>query len=133
MKKLIFAITLLFISVGIFAQGKAPSEKAITKLMFVKKGMSTVNTITENLSQKMDAKKATAFKVEMDTYKKNMLDKAMRTFKSDYTASQIDAIYKECTSDKIDYTDLTNNFFAKWRRLKGEFFKSAKETFFKYQ
>ena len=133
MKKILFIFVLTFATIGLSAQSKkGPTDKAITQLMHVKKGMVSVNGITNELAEKIEPSKEKAFRAEMDTFRGDMINNAMKTFKADYTASEIDAIYKECTSDKIDYTDLTNTFFAKWRRLKGEFFKHAKETYFKY-
>ena len=134
MKKSILSFVLLFLTVGLFAQKNTPSDKAILKMMNVKRGMTSVNSLADQMSENMDAKNAASFKKEMETYKQELINTAIATFKKDYTAEEIDAIYKECTSDKIDYTDLTNGFFRKWRQLKGNlFFRRAKEIYFKYQ
>ena len=133
MNKLILSFVFTLISLGVFAQNKVPTDAAITKLMEVKKGMISVNSITDQLAQDFSTDKATAFKAEMAVFKTDMLSKSYAKFKTDYTADEIDFIYEECTSDKIDYTDLTNNFFAKWRSLKGQFFKNAKLTYRKYK
>ena len=131
MKKIIFALVFGFVAFGAFAQNK--TNDAITKLMYVKQGMKTVNSISGELVSGVAAENVAKFNTEMKAYKENMLQKAIKTFSSDYSASQLDAIYKECTSDKINYSDMTNNFFAKWRQIKGEYFKNAKETYFKYR
>ena len=134
MNKLILTLVFTLISLGIFAQSKTvPTDKALTKLMEVKKGMNAVNSITNDLAQKLTASKSANFKTEMNNFKADLISNSFKTFKETYSASEIDAIYAECTSDKIDYTDLTNGFFRKWRQLKGQFFKNAKETYLKYQ
>jgi len=134
MKKSILTIVLLFLTFGLFAQKSTPSDEAVLKMMNVKKGMTSVNSLANQMSEKMDAKNVASFKKEMETYKQELINTALATFKKDYTAEEMDAIYKECTSDKIDYSDLTNGFFRKWRQLKANiFFRRAKETYFKYQ
>lgn len=134
MKKIILLLALTFVTSSLFAQMYGPKEQAILKLMTVKKGMVSINSLSDNMSKDMSTENATNFKAEMDVYKKELVSTALETFKADYTAKEIDAIYKECTSDKINYTDLTNNFFKKWRRLKSDlYFSKAKETYFKYQ
>ena len=95
--------------------------------------MQSVNTLPDSMTKNLDPKKADEFKAEMAVFKKELIEKAIAKFKADYTAKEIDFIYEECTSDKIDYTDLTNGFFSKWRQLKGKiYFSRAKETYFKY-
>jgi len=131
MKKIIFALVFAFVALGMFAQNK--TDKAITKLMYVKQGMKTVDAIAGELTNGVASENLAKYTAEMKTFKTDMLQKARESFKANYTLSQLDAIYTECTSDKVDYTDLTNNFFAKWREYRGEYFRNAKQTYFKYK
>lgn len=134
MKKIFLSFVLVFVSMTLFAQKTVASDAAILKLMNARKGMVSVNSLVDNMTKNMNEKDAKNYRLEMDVFKKQLIDTALTTFKKDYTAVQIDAIYKECTSDIIDYSDLTNNFFKKWRNLKGNlYFAKAKETYFKYQ
>ena len=134
MKKIFLTFVLTFIAIGMFAQKSIPTDTAVLKLMNIKKGMVSVNSLADSMSKKMTLKNATDFKTEMNVYKAEMIAKAMETFKNDYSVEDIDFIYNECTSDKIDYTDLTNNFFRKWRSIKGNyFFSKAKASYAKYQ
>jgi len=133
MKKTLLTFVFAFISIALFSQKTSSRDAAILKLMNVKRGMASVNSLPDNMSKNMSEKDATSFKAELSKYKTQLINTALETFKKDYTAKEIDFIYNECTSDKIDYTDLTNGFFRKWRQLKGNlYFRHAKETYAKY-
>lgn len=133
-KVIISLILTLLMTIGLLAQtDKTPTKDALEHLMAVKRGMETVNNITESLAKDIAIDKVDLFRAEMKTYKETMLTTAMTEFKTTYSTSDIDAIYTECTSDKIEYTDQTNDFFKKWRKLKGNFFRQAKQTYFKYK
>lgn len=130
MKKYILLFILTVTTTVLFAQ----SDAAILKLMNVKRGMVSVNTLPDSMAKNMDNQKATNFKAEMAVFKQELITASLLKFKKDYTAKEIDFIYAECTSDKIDYTDLTNGFFRKWRKLKSDmYFSKSKQTYFKYQ
>ena len=132
MKKIILTLALIVSTFGMFAQKNAPSDAAVLKLMNVKRGMESVNSLADDMAKNMDSKKAISFKKAMNVHKTNLINEAVKKFKAEYTAKEIKAIYDECTSDEINYSDLTNDFFKKWRRLKGElYFKYAKEEFSK--
>ena len=134
MKKIILTLVLIVTTIGMFAQKSTPSDADVLKLMNVKRGMDAVNSLADDMSKNMDSKKAITFKKAMNDYKTNLINEALKTFKAEYTAKEIKAIYDECTSDVINYSDLTNNFFKKWRRIKGEmFFKHAKVELSKLQ
>lgn len=135
MKKITIVFVLFLVSFSLFSQkAMTARDAAIIELMHVKKGMISVNSLTQSMSKNMDKKQAASFKVEMDAFKDQLISTALSTFKKDYTAEEISYIYTECTSDKINYSDLTNDFFKKWRHLKGNlYFKKAKESYFKYQ
>ena len=134
MKKIILTLVLIISTIGLFAQKNTPSDANVLKLMNVKRGMESVNSLANDMSKNMDSKKAITFKKAMDGYKTNLIKEALKKFKAEYTAKEIKAIYDECTSDVINYSDLTNGFFKKWRGIKGEmFFKHAKEEFSKMQ
>lgn len=134
MKKIILTLVLIVTTIGMFAQKNTPSDADVLKLMNVKRGMDAVNSLADDMSKNMDTDKSIAFKKAMDGYKINLINKALKKFKAEYTAKEIKAIYDECTSDEINYSDLTNDFFKKWRSLKGEqFFKYAKEEYVKLQ
>ena len=134
MKKIILLFVLTLATTTLFAQKEDARDAAIIKLMNVKKGMVSVNSLANSMSKNMDTKQASSFKAEMKSYKSTLTKTAVTTFKKDYTAEEINFIYNECTSDKINYSDLTNGFFSKWRRLKGElYFSKAKQAYFKYQ
>lgn len=133
MKKTLLTLVFAFVSIALFSQKTDARDAAILKLMNVKKGMVSVNSLPDSMSKKMSAKDATSFKAELNKHKTELINTALETFKKDYTAKEIDFIYNECTSDKIDYTDLTNGFFRKWRQLKGNlYFRYAKEIYAKY-
>ncbi|MEE9349068.1 MAG: hypothetical protein V3U80_03410 [Flavobacteriaceae bacterium] len=134
MIRLIITIALtILMSFGIFAQSKTPTTAKVEQLMAVKQGMKTVNNITAELAEGVSAENFNKFQEEMADYKSAMLKTAMETFKNDYSASDIDAIYTECTSDAIDYSDKTNNFFKKWRKLKATFYRNAKQAYFRHK
>jgi len=133
MKKNILLFVLTLATLVSFAQ-KESRDAAILKLMNVKRGMASVNALPDNMAKNMDNQKAASFKAEMAVFKEELIKAALSKFKADYTAKEIDFIYAECTSDKIDYTDLTNGFFRKWRHLKSKmYFSKSKQTYFKYQ
>ncbi|HIE46133.1 MAG TPA: hypothetical protein EYP87_08235, partial [Flavobacteriaceae bacterium] len=113
MKKIILLFVITLVSTSMFAQNDTPTDAAILKLMNVKKGMLSVNSLTDNMTKNMSATQIKNFKAEMDLYKSELIKKSIDTFKKEYTAKEINFIYEECTSDKIDYTDLTNGFFRK--------------------
>lgn len=134
MKKIILLFVLVFATTTLFAQNKDARDSAIIKLMNVKKGMVSVNSLAKSMSKNMDAKQTASFKTEIAVYKKDLIKQAVAKFKADYTAKEINAIYDECTSDKINYSDLTNGFFSKWRQLKGNlYFSKVKQAYFKHQ
>jgi hypothetical protein len=134
MKKIILTLVLIITTIGMFAQKNSPSDADVLKLMNVKRGMNSVNSLADDMSKNMDTKKAITFKKVMDGHKTTLINEALKKFKAEYSAKEIKAIYDECTSDEINYSDLTNNFFKKWRRLKGElFFRYAKEEYSKFK
>jgi len=136
MIRIIITIVLTIVmSFGVFAQSKnAPTKDAVEQLMSLGDGMKTVNGITESLAKDLTVTNSEKFRAEMNIFKVAMLKTAVETFTKDYTDTEVKAIYKEFNDTTIiDRSDLTNNFFAKWRKIKGTFFKSAKETYFKYK
>ncbi len=134
MNKLILLFVLILLSFSIFAQSKVPTDKALTQLMEVKKGMNSVNTIPQEFAKIVAPENKTKLATALKNQREIMLSKAMTTFKADYTAADITFIYNEITSDKIELSDLTNGFFRKWRNIKGNyFFKQAKEFHFKFK
>ena len=134
MKKIILTLVLITITIGSFAQKSTPSDADVLKLMNVKRGMESVNSLADDMSRNLDSKKQIEFKKVMKKHKSTLIKEALKKFKAEYTAEEIKAIYDECTSDEINYSDLTNDFFSKWRRIKGEqFFRFAKQEFSKYQ
>ena len=132
MKKLLLLVTVLFISISSFAQSKTIDQN-ITKLMYAKNGMGAIENVTTKLATGISENKRTEFSTKLNSLKTEFIQKTMVRFKKDYTNEEITAIYNEFHSDKINYTDETNNFFAKFRKLKGEFSKSAKELYFQYK
>lgn len=133
MKKIIILLVMSLATTLLFAQDNNKRDASILKLMNVKKGMSSVNSLPDSMVKNMNAKNAANFKSEMSVFKEALISEALTTFRKKYTAEDIDFIYSEATSDKIDYSDLTNGFFRKWRQLKANlYFKKAKETYFKY-
>ena len=134
MRKILLSLALIISTIGLFAQKSTPTDAAVLKMMNVKRGMESVNSLANDMSRNLDSKKITKFKKVMDNHKATLISEALKKFKAEYTAKEIKAIYDECTSDEINYSELTNNFFSKWRRLKGEFyFRYAKEEFSKFQ
>jgi len=134
MKRILLSFILITSTISMFSQKSVPSDAAILKLMNVKRGMATVNSLINEMPKSLDTKKSIEFKRLLNSNKMDLINTSIRTFKAEYTAKEIDFIYNECTSDIIDYSDLTNNFFKKWRHLKGElFFGKAKQLYSKYK
>ena len=121
MKKYIVVFVLALISFTSFAQSKASSE-SIMQLMTVKNGMNEITQFTKHNIKHISTKNKDQFEKTINSYKVDLVNKSLEFFKNKYTAAQINAIYTECTSDIIDYTDLTNGFFRDWRKLKGDLF-----------
>ena len=130
MKKIVLAITILLFTVSTFAQ--QASKENITKLMYAKKGMSGVESISADLAKSISATNKTAFTTKLDNLKTEFIKSTIAQLKSDYTDAEIVAIYNEFTSDKINYEEETIAFFSHYRRLKGLFFRDAKQLFFEY-
>lgn len=124
MKK-IFLLVLVTLSFNAFAQ-KTDFNKAITKLMYAKKGMQTVENLRKDLEKNMPEEKVAEFNEKMNTLTKNFTENAIQEFKRKYSTADIKAIYAEFTSDKINYSDKTNDFFRFFRHLKGQFYRDAK-------
>lgn len=132
MKKLFIFATFIFIAINSFSQNKTFDEN-ITQLMYAKNGMGGVEKITDQLANSLaDDKKAT-FTTTLNNVKEKFIIDSKAKFKQDYTNEQIVAIYNEFHSSEINYTDETNGFFAKFRKLKGQFFKKAKELYFEHK
>ncbi len=132
MKKIILLFVLTLATLSLFSQNDRDS--AILRLMNAKKGMVPVNSLAASMTKNLDSKQAASFNKEMAVYKKELVKAAITKFKAEYTSKEIEAIYNEFTSDKINYSDLTLNFLKKWRKLKGDlYFSKAKQTYFKHQ
>ena len=132
MKKALLFVTILFITINSFAQSKS-FDQNLTQLMYAKNGMGPIENLTPKLVQGISEEHKAAFITKMNTLKIEAIKNIKDQFKKDYTNSQIIAIYSEFTSDKINYTEETIGFFGKFRKLKGQFSKSAKELYFQYQ
>lgn len=133
MKNLFFFATFLFIAIGSFAQNKTFDEN-ITQLMYAKNGMNGVEKITDQLALNIsDDDKKVAFKTVLSKIKSDFIVDTKAEFKKAYTNDQIVAIYSEFHSTKINYTEQTNGFFHKFRALKGQFFKKAKQLYLEYK
>jgi hypothetical protein len=131
MKK-IFLLILITLSFSVFAQ-KADFDKAIKKLMYAKNGMLTTESITKDLARNIPQNKVAEFTKKMNVLKSNFEKTSIQEFKRKYSTADINEIYKEFTSDKINYSDKTNNFFKFFRSLKGRFYASAKQLYGEYQ
>ncbi len=132
MKKIFLLFTILFIAVNTFAQTKSFNQN-ITDLMFAKNGMGGIENSASKLSTEMTGNKKVAFLNKMNTLKTEFMKNTISQFKKDYTNEEIVAIYTEFHSDIINRSDLHNDFFSKYRRIKGLYFKSAKELYFQYR
>ncbi len=130
MKK-IFLFVLISFTISSFAQ-KSDFDQAITKLMYAKKGMSGVENVGNDLIKGIPTKNQNAFRNEMNTLKENFIQFAKSEFQKKYSTKDINEIYLEFTSNAIDYTDKTNDFFKYFRSLKGKYFSDAKQLYAKY-
>jgi len=129
--KRIFLLILVTLSFTAFAQ-KADFDKAITKLMYAKKGMLTVENIGKDLVRNIPKEKVAKFNQELEVLRNNFKKTAIQEFKRKYSTADIQNIYTEFTSDKVNYSDKTNNFFSFFRHLKGQFYADAKRLYAKY-
>jgi hypothetical protein len=131
MKK-VFLLILVTLSFSVFAQ-KADFDKAIKKLMYAKNGMLTAENITKDLARNIPQSKVAEFTKKMDLLRSNFEKTAIQEFKRKYSTADINDIYNEFTSNKINYSDKTNDFFKFFRSLKGRFYSSAKRLYGEYQ
>ncbi|HFS67454.1 MAG TPA: hypothetical protein ENK67_04505 [Flavobacteriia bacterium] len=127
MKK-IFLLFLVGFSLNSFAQ-KDNFDQAITKLMYAKKGMLTVENLKDDLSKNLPKDKVAEFTNKMNLLTENFKKTAIQEFKRKYSIADINSIYNEFTSDKINYSDKTNDFFKFFRHLKGQFYGDAKRLY----
>ncbi|MCF6351185.1 MAG: hypothetical protein L3J23_09210 [Flavobacteriaceae bacterium] len=132
MKKLLLFIFVLLFTISSFAQEKS-FEENITQLMYAKNGMSAIENITPELTKTISANNKTKFSAKLDVLKTEFIQNTKAQLKEEYTNSQIVAIYTEYYSDKTNYTDQTNDFFSKYRKLKEVFFRDAKLLYVEYQ
>lgn len=131
MKK-IFLLVLVTLTMQSFAQ-KDGFDKAIKKLMYAKNGMGQVDSMKKNYIDIVPQDKVAEFSKKMDILKDNFMNSAIQEFRRKYSTNDIKEIYTEYTSDKINYTDKTNEFFQFYRRLKGQFFANAKRLLSDYR
>lgn len=129
MKKILFLAVLFVVSTSAFSQ---TFEKDIKKLMYAKNGLGAVENITTKLSKGVAENDKAKFEKEMNDLVSRFIDNTVEELKTNYTNEQINAIYAEFHSDKINYEEETIQFFSNYRRLKGEFFRSAKELYYQY-
>lgn len=128
----ILLLVLVTSSFSAFAQ-KSDFDQAIQKLMYAKKGMLSVENMTKNLSKGIPEANKAAFIDKMNALTENFKTTAVQEFKRKYSTADIQEIYNEYTSDKINYSDKTNDFFKFFRHLKGQFYSEAKRLYGDYQ
>jgi len=130
MKKIFFFLLVSF-TLSSFAQ-KTEFDKAINQLMHAKNGMLTVENLSKDLSKGIPQDKVAEFNAKMQVLKTNFIQNTVQEFKRKYSTADIREIYAEYTSDKINYSDKTNDFFKFFRHLKGQFYADAKRLYGEY-
>ncbi len=128
MKNIILFVAVLLFSISSFAQNKSIDEN-LTQLMYAKNGLVGVENIATKMSLGVSENNKTTFIAGVENLKTEFMQNALSELKKEFSNADIIAIYNEFTSDKIEYEDRTVNFFAKFRKLKGQYFKSVKELF----
>ncbi len=129
MKNIILFIAVLLFTISSFAQTKTIDEN-LTQLMSAKNGLVGVENVATKMSQGIsNENNKTVFITGVENLKTEFMQNALSELKREFSNDDVIAIYNEFTSDKIVYEDRTVNFFAKFRKLKGQYFKSVKELF----
>lgn len=133
MRHFFYLLVALSLSIGSFAQGNNTFTKSLEKLMEANNGSDIFTRIYNHNIQNIKAEKRVDFKQKIAEMAVEKKAEAIKFFTKKYSQKDIEDIYFEYTSGRMDYSPKTTGFIKYWRSFKVEFQQEYKELYVAYQ